>query len=67
MVTEPPVLITTAKPMFPTGELLQLTPDEVRLELARHLAILMGVPTRVRGAQVEVLMGDTWVVHRGDN
>ena len=41
-------------------DVLQLTPDEVRLEQARQLSIRLDLPTRVRGTKVEVLVGDVW-------
>lgn len=52
-ITPPPYF--TAMP-----DVLQLTPDEVRLEQARQLSIRLDLPTRVRGTKVEVLVGDVW-------
>jgi hypothetical protein len=44
----------------PYPDTVQLTQEEVRMEQARQLSIELGVPTRVRGARVEILLGDTW-------
>lgn len=59
------VWITTPKQMPPgIDERVQLTIEEVRHERARQLAVMLGVPTRVRGNKVEALFGDVWAEQR---
>jgi len=64
MYRDATVWFTPPKSLPTFDERLQLTADEVRHERARQLAILLGVPTRVRGTKVEVLLGDVWAEQR---
>ena len=64
MYREPSMWWTPPKNMLRMDERVQLTEDEVRHEQARQLSIVMGCPTRVRGAKVEILFGDVWAEHR---
>ena len=64
MYREANMWYTPPKAMPQIDERLQLTADEVRHERARQLAVLLGVPTRVRGTKVEVLFGDRWAEQR---
>lgn len=57
--TNPPKNAVQALP-----ETVQLTVEEVRLEQARLLSILLNTPTRVRGARIEVLLGGAWAEQR---
>lgn len=56
--------ITPPKALPPMDDRMQLTESEVRYEQARRLSVALGLPTRVRGAKVEVLFGDVWAEQR---